>query len=105
MTKHYKSAAFEAMHELIGDLYEAGAVDRQTMRHFDESCLTPLHEFSPAEIRALREQAEVSQAVFARYLGVSKDAVSQWERGAKKPSGAAMKLLTLIERKGLAAIA
>jgi len=47
----------------------------------------------------------VSQAVLARYLNVSKDVVSQWERGEKRPTGPTLKLLSLAERKGLAAIA
>ncbi|WP_110579462.1 helix-turn-helix domain-containing protein [Microcystis aeruginosa] len=46
----------------------------------------------------------VSQAVFAHYLNVSKDSVSQWERGEKHPAGLALKLLSLVEKKGLNAI-
>ncbi|CAA9327182.1 MAG: Antitoxin to RelE-like translational repressor toxin, partial [uncultured Chloroflexia bacterium] len=63
------------------------------------------HEFTPEEIKTLREREEVSQTVFARYLGVTKDSVSQWERGQRKPAGAALKLLSLVETKGLEAIA
>ena len=78
---------------------------KQTMRRFDESCLTPVHEFTAEEIRALREREEVSQKVFALYLNVTKDSVSQWERGQKKPAGPTLKLLSLVRRKGLNAIA
>ena len=105
MTKKYKSDASAAIHEMMVDLHEVGAIDKQTMRKFDESCLTPIHEFTADEIRALREREEVSQTVFARYLGVSKDSVSQWERGQKKPIGAALKLLSLVESKGLFSVA
>ena len=59
----------------------------------------------PPKIRALREREEVSQSVFARYLNVTKDYVSKWERGEKKPAGPSLKLLSLIEKHGLAAIA
>ncbi|ELR96721.1 DNA-binding transcriptional regulator [Gloeocapsa sp. PCC 73106] len=103
--KTYKSEAFAAIHETASDYYDAGVIDKQTMRHFDESCLTPVKEFTPEEIQALRQREEVSQAVFARYLNVSKDAVSQWERGSKHPAGPALKLLSLVEKKGLRAIA
>ncbi len=75
------------------------------MRRFDESCLTPVHEFTAEDIRALREREEVSQKVFALYLNVSKDSVSQWERDQKKPAGPTLKLLSLVQRKGLNAIA
>jgi putative transcriptional regulator len=43
--------------------------------------------------------------VFARYLNVSKNLVSDWERGVKKPGGPALRLLTVIQKKGLSAIA
>jgi putative transcriptional regulator len=56
-------------------------------------------------IKAIRAREQVSQPVFARYLNVSKNLVSDWERGVKKPGGPALRLLTVIQRKGLAAIA
>ena len=104
-TKMYKSEALAAIHETASDMFDAGVIDKQTMRGFDESCLTTVHGFTGEEIRALREREEVSQTVFAHYLNVTKDSVSQWERGQKKPVGAALKLLSLVERKGLEAIA
>lgn len=104
-TKIYRSNVSAAIHELATDFHETGIIDKQTMRRFDESCLTPVHEFSADEIRKLREREEVSQTVFARYLGVAKDSISQWERGEKRPVGAALKLLLLVEHKGLSYIA
>ncbi|MCF6776231.1 DNA-binding transcriptional regulator [Thiotrichales bacterium 19X7-9] len=102
--KTYKSEAFEAIHETMLDLHEAGVVSKQTMRKFDQKCLTPIHDFKPEEIRALRKKEHVSQPVFANCLNVSKDLISQWERGVKKPSGTSLKLLSLIKKKGLSAI-
>ena len=52
----------------------------------------------------MREAAGLSQAVFARYLNLTVSYVSQLERGEKKPSGAAAKLLDVIRRKGIEAI-
>ena len=101
----YKSDALAAIHETVSDYYDAGVIDKQTMRRFDESCLTRVRAFTADEIRALREREQVSQTVFANHLNVSKDSVSQWERGAKHPAGTSLKLLSLVERKGLAAIA
>ena len=104
-TRTYKSDIKAAIHQTASGLYEAGLMDKKTMRGFDESCLTPVHEFTAEEIRALREREEVSQMVFAQYLNVQKDSVSQWERGEKHPSGPSLKLLSLVERNGLEAIA
>jgi len=103
--KTYKSDALAAVHETVSDMLEAGVIDKQTMRHFDESCLTPVHPFSAEEIKALRKREEVSQMVFAHYLNVTKESVSQWERGQKKPAGTTLKLLSLVERRGIRAIA
>jgi putative transcriptional regulator len=104
-SKVYKSDIKAAIHQTASDLYEAGIMDRQTMRRFDESCLTVVHGFTADEIRELREREDVSQTVFARYLNVSKDSVSQWERGEKHPAGPSLKLLSLVAKNGLDAIA
>ena len=78
---------------------------KRTMRAFDEICLTPVEAMTPEEIRELRMRENASQAVFARYLNVTTSLVSQWERGEKRPRGASLKLLTLVARNGLDAVA
>ncbi|NDE91035.1 MAG: DNA-binding transcriptional regulator [Alphaproteobacteria bacterium] len=103
--KTYKSDAFAAIHETARGLYDAKVIDKKTMRSFDRSCLTPIHAFTGKEIQKLREREEVSQDVFACYLNVTRDYVSKWERGEKKPAGPSLKLLSLVQRKGLEAIA
>jgi len=104
MSKKYRSDAFAAIHETMESLHEIGAVDKQTMREFDEACLTSVHVLSPEEIRLIRLRENLSQPVFARYLNVSKNLISDWERGVKKPGGSALRLLAVIEKKGLQAI-
>jgi putative transcriptional regulator len=94
-----------AIHETAEDLHGAGLVDKRTMREFDAACLTPVRSLSAEEIRALREREGASQAVFARYLNVTTGLVSQWERGEKHPQGASLKLLALVARNGLEAVA
>ena len=105
MTRTYKSEALAAVHEMMEGLHEAGSIDRRTMREFDEDCLAPAAALQPEEIKAIREAEHVSQPVFARYLNVSKNLVSDWERGAKRPGGPALRLLSIIQRKGLEAVA
>ena len=104
MNKKYRSEAFAAIHETMEALRDVGAIDKQTMRVFDDTCLTPVHALAPEDIRAIREREHLSQPVFARYLNVSKNLVSDWERGVKKPGGPALRLLTLVQKKGVAAI-
>jgi len=97
----YKSDAFEAIHSNVTDMYRAGTIDKATMRTFDESCLTAPAPIGPKQIKRIRELQRVSQPVFARYLNTSESTVEKWESGAKKPSGMALKLLTLVEKHGL----
>lgn len=104
MNKKYRSDALAAIHETMEALRDVGAIDKQTMREFDDTCLTPVHALAPEDIRAIREREHLSQPVFARYLNVSKNLVSDWERGVKKPGGPALRLLTLVQKKGVAAI-
>ncbi len=105
MGKKYRSDAMAAIHETMEALHEVGAINKQTMRGFDEACLTPVRSLSPKEIKAIREREHVSQTVFANYLNVTTSLVSKWERGEKRPSGASLKLLLLVEKHGLAAVA
>ncbi len=104
-TRKPESDILNTVHASVAGLHKAGLVDQATMRSFDALCLTTVEPLSPAEIRALREREQVSQAVFSRYLNVRKDAVSKWERGEKRPDGPSLKLLNLVKAKGLRAIA
>ncbi len=105
MVKTYKSEAMAAVHETMEGLLEAGAIDKQTMRDFDDASLTAVEPMTPEEIRSIREREHISQPVFARYLNVSEGLLSDWERGVKRPGGPALRLLTVIQKKGLQAIA
>src|SRR5271166_1421262 len=81
-----------------------GTINKVTMREFDETCLEVAKEIKPSQIRALRGREHVSQPVFARYLNVSKNLVSDWERGKRKPGGPALRLLSVIQKHGIETI-
>ncbi len=102
--KTYRSGPLRSLHLAAKDLHEVGAIDKATMRRFDVSCLTPVKDFKPDAIRRIRETAHMSQSIFAFALNVTTSLVSKWERGEKKPSGPSLKLLSLVERKGIQAI-
>jgi len=104
-TKGYRSEIAGAVHEMMSDAHDVGIVSRETLRTFDEACLVPAPILAGAEIKALRERERVSQPVFAAYLNVSRNLVSDWERGVKRPGGPALRLLSIIQRKGLQAVA
>src|SRR5882724_2901324 len=105
MAKQYSSPLTASIHETAEGLHAAGVMDKRTMREFDDLCLTPVRSLKPTEIRSLRLREGASQAVFARYLNVTTGLVSQWERGEKRPQGASLKLLALVAKNGLQAVA
>ena len=104
-TKQKPSRILAAVNEAAHDLHDAGAMDAVTMRRFDALCLPPVRAFKAADIKRIRTEANVSQAVFAAILNVDQATVAAWKQGGKQPSGAALKLLDLVERKGLSALA
>lgn len=94
----------DTVHATADGLHKAGAMSTQTMREFDVLCLPPVKKMSAAHIKRLRTRNKASQAVFAAYLNTSPSTVQKWEQGQKKPNGASLKLLNLVEQKGLEAL-
>lgn len=91
--------------ETARGLYDLGAVDRKTLRDIDALKIESPRVYSAYEIKRLRLKEKASQAVFAAYLNTSVSTVQKWEIGEKTPSGTALKLLDVVERKGLKALA
>jgi putative transcriptional regulator len=100
-TENYQSDALKAIHGSAKALHKIKAIDKQTMRHFDDTCLMPIADITPEAIKAIRDKEKVSQPVFAEFLGLSKNIVSDWERGIKKPRGSSLRLLQIIDKHGL----
>jgi putative transcriptional regulator len=91
----------DAVHETARDLHAAGFIDMRSMQNYDALCLEPVPNYSSAKIRALCARYKLSQAVFAWVLNTSLSTVRQWEIGDKHPSGPSLKLLSLLDKKGL----
>ena len=99
----------QAMLETAKDMRQAGLLDKRdyakiTMRHLGVNEKVEAEPLTGKDIRRMREEARMSQAVFAHYLNVTAGYVSQLERGEKRPTGAALVLLNVIRRKGIDAI-
>jgi len=99
-----KSAILEAVHETAKGLHNAGVMGQVTLREFDRLCLPPIEPLKPEQIKQIREEARVSQAVFAAILNTSLSTVQKWEIGQKRPTGTALKLLHLVQKRGLESV-
>ncbi len=100
-TNQRKSRILEEMHQTASGLHKAGVISKRRMGEFEALCGLDVHDMPPQKIKGLREEARLSQAVFAAVLNTSVSTVQKWEVGDKRPSGPSLKLLNLIERKGL----
>lgn len=91
------SPAAESLLAGLGDAlaYERGERKELTVR---DVSLTPPKKLVAKDVAAIRQSMHVSQGVFAQLLNVSASAVQAWERGARTPSDAALKLLHIAKR-------
>lgn len=103
--KSKKKTTQDRLDETICDmavaLYDIDAIDTVTMREFDMAKLPEVTDFTPMDIKKLRLKAKISQAVFANLLNTTVHTIRDWEQGKKHPRGTTLKLLNLVEQKGL----
>ena len=104
MATKRKSRILDEVQESAKDLHDAGLISKRRMAEFEALCNLEVKDISPTKIRQLRQKEHVSQAVFAAILNTSVSTIQKWELGDKKPSGPSLKLLSLLERKGLEAV-
>ena len=104
MTTKRNSRILDEVHETALGLRNSGLISKRRMQNFDALCNLEVKQISPQQIRQLREKENVSQAVFAAILNISVSTIQKWELGDKKPSGSSLKLLNLLDRKGLQAV-
>jgi len=106
MTNRIKSSSkiLDAVHETARDLHDGGFIDLRSMRKYDALCLESVPKYSSKNIRELRNRNNLSQTVFASVLNTSPSTIRQWETGARHPSGPSLKLLNLLDKKGLEAL-
>ena len=57
----------------------------------------PVKEYRAEEVKAIRNRTGLSQKLFAGYMGVSDKTVEAWESGKNHPSGAASRILNMME--------
>ena len=99
-----QSRILDMVHETATDLHRLGFIDKHTMANYDALCIPPVPDYSPDQIKSLRERYRISQAVLASVLNTSLSTIQKWEIGEKHPGGPSQKLLNILDRKGLEAM-
>ena len=100
----HKSKIFEAVHITAQDLHKLGFINKRAMQTYDALCLEPVPDYSPEQIRKLRDRYRLSQTVLASMLNTSLSTVQKWEIGEKHPSRPSLKLINILDRKGIEAL-
>ncbi len=93
----------ETARDLRGTLLRKETADKVTMRVLGRMMRKP-EPLNPEDVRAIRENAGLSQAVFAGLLNLTTGYLSELERGAKRPTGTTLALLHIVRRKGIEAV-
>ena len=91
----------EMVLQTMKGFYKNGTVSNLTLKEVKTMCLPKITPFSPRHIAKLRKKFKLSQAAFAQFLNTSLSTIQKWERGDKRPSGPALKLLHIVDEKGL----
>ena len=99
-----QSSILEAVHETASDLHRLGLIDKRSIGRYDALCIPPVPDYSPDQIKSLRERYRISQAVLASILNTSLSTIQKWEIGEKHPGRPSQKLLNILDRKGLEAM-
>ncbi|AWK84722.1 helix-turn-helix domain-containing protein [Photobacterium damselae] len=95
----------ERMQAMAQRFSDNGSIDQLTMRKIDALAMSAKREeMTAARIQKLRQRERISQAVLATVLNMSSESVQKWEQGKTKPQGAALRLLNIIDEKGIAAV-
>lgn len=100
-----KSLILAVVHDTAAGLRKAGVIDQVTLRELHPLCLPPVDSLQPEQIKHISEITRVNQAVFTRLLNTSLSTVQNWESGQKKPAATALKLLHLVQKRGLEIVA
>lgn len=85
---------------LISAAKELG-FSKATVAELEQLDIPEAKAFSPKQIRQIRDREKVSQGVFATILNVSPSTIQKWEQGKVKPQNAALRLLNIIDAKGI----
>ena len=101
VTTERDSRLLNEIQETVSDLRMAGLISKRRLNEYEALCSADNTQLPPDDIRQIRQQTYMSQAVFAAILNVSISTVQKWEAGEKRPAGASLKLLNLVKRKGI----
>ncbi|MBR4341308.1 MAG: helix-turn-helix domain-containing protein [Lachnospiraceae bacterium] len=92
-----KNSVYESIMAGLNEALEDAQSEKPILRK-NKVTVEPVKVFDAAEVKKIRNSTGMSQKIFASYMGVSDKTVEAWEAGTNHPSGAASRLLSMIEK-------
>lgn len=92
-----KKELFAELKESLNEVLDH-AQGKITLKTTNVALPEPPKILKAKDIVRIRKRLGVSQAIFARVLGVARDTEISWEQGRRTPSGPALRLLEIAER-------
>jgi putative transcriptional regulator len=96
-----KSEILDAVHETAKGLHKVGLLSKKKMERYNVLCVREVQDYTPDQIKKIRQRYQISQAVLASIINISVSTVQKWEIGDKHPSGPSLKLLSIIDTQGI----
>lgn len=90
------SSVYESIFTGLNEAIEDAQSDQKKLKR-RVVAIEPIKDYSANEVRAIRKATGLSQRLFAGYMGVSVKTVEAWEAGTNQPSGAASRILSMME--------
>lgn len=94
----------KSLSQTLVDAAVSLGLEKATVDRLEALSIPEVRDFSPREIKKLRERINASQGVFAALLNVNPSTIQKWEQGKVRPQSAALKLLNVISLHGLGAL-
>ena len=98
------SDILKSIRDDLESLCNENIVNKITLREFDKRNATKIEEITGDQNRNIRVKNHISQGVLAKCMNMSPVSIQKWERGESKPTGAALKLLNIINNHGFSVV-
>lgn len=92
-----KNSVFESIMAGLNEALEDAKSETPILKR-NKVVIEPVKVFGADEVKKIRKSTGMSQRIFASCMGVSDKTVEAWEAGTNHPSGAASRLLSIIEK-------
>ncbi len=92
-----KNSVYESIMTGLDEALEDAKSKKPILKR-NKVTVEPVKVFGADEVKRIRKSTGMSQKIFASYMGVSDKTVEAWEAGTNHPSGAASRLLSMIEK-------